>query len=131
MFVDLFTVLDTSAVDFCGTVCQFAVDDYVGVQRVRAFVLRHVETTPSTPTSTHNRTRQVWWMTLGSSYMTCILFSLSLNAMLGLVRKYNIYLTTLYFSLSLFECNGLIHAHGVSRCRPPGIGGCGRCWSFI
>ena len=79
--------------------CQFAVDDYVGVQRVRAFVLRHVETTPST----HNRTRQVWWMTLGSSYMTCILFFLSLNAMLGFVRKYNIYLTQpcIFLSLSL------------------------------
>jgi hypothetical protein len=101
MFVDLFTVLDTSAVDFCGTVCQFAVDDYVGVQRVRAFVLRHVETTPSTPTSTHNRTTQVWWMTLGYSYMTRIFF-FSLNAMLGLVRNttfisYNL----VFFSLSL------------------------------
>ena len=66
---------------------------------VQLFLIR-VETTPSTPTSTHNRTRQVWWMTLGSSYMTRIFF-FSLNAMLGLVRKYNIYLTTLYFPLSL------------------------------
>ena len=39
LFVDLFTVLDTSAVDFCGTVRQFALDDYVGVQWVRAVIL--------------------------------------------------------------------------------------------